>query len=356
MSSKIHITIIGILLFSFFNSFSESNDSILVSIATNKHQVDLNFEINKSTLPFFDYQDTILYLCFKHNESIITAKSFYTIEIKKRVLNQSKIRPFLSKKIELKALQNGLFCDSIAISEGILASGNYDVIVSLMNDSNVIKSQSKISFQVLRKSNHIQPSSPIEKQNFQSEEIDLSKTFVEKYTLGELRKNIAALEPLAEGGEIKVIKEIEFAEDKKALKQFFYYFWKSRNTENPESEWKNYASKLNEVAKKFGTSNQAGYKTDRGRVYLAYGPPDDEIKVVNEKDARPYEIWTYYELAGVTNERFLFYQPGLLRNEMYLLHSTVDGEIQTAQWKLFLLTDPNNNDNKLMHRVFEYFN
>ena len=55
---------------------------------------------------------------------------------------------------------------------------------------------------------------------------------------------------------------------------FFYLFWTERDALNAADRWKEYRGWLEHVDKVFSYPNTPGYRTDRGRVYLQYGPPD----------------------------------------------------------------------------------
>ena len=45
-----------------------------------------------------------------------------------------------------------------------------------------------------------------------------------------------------------------------------------------------------------------GWKTDRGMIYIIYGPPNYVDRHPSESDTPPYEIWEYYDV----NKRFTF--------------------------------------------------
>jgi hypothetical protein len=96
------------------------------------------------------------------------------------------------------------------------------------------------------------------------------------------------------------------------------------------------------VCKVFKCGKQAGYYTDRGRVYLQYGPPDSQQQVPNEPDSYPYEIWQYYRLKDPTNgqfqtnKRFVFWNKDLDGSCFRLLHSDARGEVKDARWQMRL--------------------
>jgi hypothetical protein len=94
------------------------------------------------------------------------------------------------------------------------------------------------------------------------------------------------------------------------------------NPETPDNEFKQAVEQRLAYANQFFTSSQnPGYKTDRGRIYLLYGPPTERIDKPVEATVGPYVIWTYsgqgetfafgdfrkdgsYQLIYSTDERF----------------------------------------------------
>jgi hypothetical protein len=72
-----------------------------------------------------------------------------------------------------------------------------------------------------------------------------------------------------------------------------------------------------------------GYRTDRGRVYIVYGPPDDIERHPNESDTKPYEIWTYNSIQGGVEFDFLQKVQG---SDYELVNSTVRSELHDDTW------------------------
>ena len=360
VGSKVLLYIVGIL-FSSWGLIAQTRDSIAQVMVSYEAAWDSNHEtreFNQVLHPFFDDKNPVIYYYIETalDPLRMTGKSFVFLEIKKRSNMQFKFKPVWSKLIELNEFIQGRLIDSLTLEEGQIPSGNYNLIVSLMNDSSRVLHQHKTDFQVLSPYIERNEAAPAVVERSTPELVDIEKTFVGKYKLTPLQRNIAALSPIARGGEGKVIRDAETQTDLNALKRFFYNFWYERNPSSPEQAWKEYADKLNKVSKLYGNMGVPGYTTDRGRIYLSYGEPTHIEKALNEKGALPYEVWFYQRAEnGRGNAKFLFYQPGLLGAQMFLLHSTENDEIINPQWKNYLLSDPTNSDNKLMHRVFEYF-
>jgi GWxTD domain-containing protein len=107
-------------------------------------------------------------------------------------------------------------------------------------------------------------------------------------------------------------------------KEFLNRFLESADPrpETPENEFKQAVEQRLAYANQFFTSSQnPGYKTDRGRIYMLYGPPTEMIDKPVEATVGPYVIWTYsgqgetfafgdfrkdgsYQLIYSTDERF----------------------------------------------------
>src|SRR5205085_2529937 len=91
-----------------------------------------------------------------------------------------------------------------------------------------------------------------------------------------------------------------------SMQQFFYYFWSQRDAQNPEQAWLDYKTEVNSVNAEFACRTGKGYESDRGRVYLQYGRPNEIEKNYYEGSGYPYEIWHYNATAGQTNIKFVF--------------------------------------------------
>ncbi len=91
-------------------------------------------------------------------------------------------------------------------------------------------------------------------------------------------------------------------EEKKA---FFERYWKERDPDptTAKNELKDeYFRRVNYANTHFSTMTQDGWETDRGRILIKFGFPDDIERHPFEIDSPPYEIWQYYNLR----KTFLF--------------------------------------------------
>ncbi len=86
---------------------------------------------------------------------------------------------------------------------------------------------------------------------------------------------------------------------------FFKRFWKKRDPDpsTEKNELKDeYFRRVNYANRHYSSFNQDGWLTDRGRILIKFGFPDDIERHPFELGTRPYEIWRYYALK----KTFLF--------------------------------------------------
>lgn len=138
---------------------------------------------------------------------------------------------------------------------------------------------------------------------------------------------------LATTQEVQFMRSLESMEQKK---NFLYSFLEKRKR-TPEQKvtaiWRGHLAALKYVNEHFRSVLRDGWATDRGRVFLKYGIPNDIERYPSESATIPYEIWRYNRLAAQTNVIFVFYDPDLATGEYPLLHSTKYGEIQDQRWR-----------------------
>jgi GWxTD domain-containing protein len=124
--------------------------------------------------------------------------------------------------------------------------------------------------------------------------------------------------------------------DLRMMQSFFYDFWYRRDANNPKGAWDKYHEEVKKVNANYSSHNKKGYLSERGRVYLRYGAPNQLSRMYNEPSSYPYEIWQYYTLGNQTNRKFVFYNPEIGGNDFRLLHSDARGEIFDQQWMAML--------------------
>jgi GWxTD domain-containing protein len=115
-------------------------------------------------------------------------------------------------------------------------------------------------------------------------------------------------------------------------------FWKQNEANNSGEEYefrKYYLELITYARENFSYSNRDGIDTDRGRVLLKYGRPDEiiDLSKYSKNDVDDILMWQYTKnYSGVI---FLFQRQNYV-GEYILVHSTMDGEIYSHDWVNFL--------------------
>lgn len=210
-----------------------------------------------------------------------------------------------------------------------LPSGNYNLVVELRNRENDVLESRKLFFQ--------RSNPKVKLTSSELAAISMANSFVERIeTRDTIAEYIKSVRPISSDLERNFADQQLPTSDMEILKKFFLNFWMTRNSLNPELEWSQYQLELKKVDQAFGTQVHRGYETDRGRVYLQYGPPNTRTQQPNEPSAYPYEIWHYYKIGNFSNRKFVFYNPDLVSNNYELLHSDMFGEPNNYRWQAML--------------------
>lgn len=118
-----------------------------------------------------------------------------------------------------------------------------------------------------------------------------------------------------------------------AKRKFLFEFWKRRDFEHQGDGNRFFDEVMRRVKyarENFTSILKDGVKSDRGRVLILYGFPDEINYYTNEPNLKPYITWRYYSIEnGVT---FIF---GDIEgfSEYTLLHSDKRGELHNFHWQ-----------------------
>ena len=228
---------------------------------------------------------------------------------------------FFTKRMNVKDTE--MIINTMDISH--LPSGNYYLVVEARDRNNEIIGYNQFFFQ---RSN----------LNYEIDDSTLAAIDPEKVFSGNInnidtiREYIRTLEAISSQIENEYAHSLIKSDDIKAMQQYFYSFWASRNSLSPQLEWEKYYTQVKRVNASFTAQRMKGYRTDRGIVFLKYGAPDRIVQNYNEPGAYPYEIWHYYTLANQRNKKFVFMTRDIATNDFQLIHSDAIGEINNTQW------------------------
>ncbi|NWG14541.1 MAG: GWxTD domain-containing protein, partial [Acidobacteria bacterium] len=108
-----------------------------------------------------------------------------------------------------------------------------------------------------------------------------------------------------------VFEKLRTAEEKE---QFIEQFWRRRDPDpmTPDNEFREEHYRLVQYANEQFYSGKAGWQTDRGRIYIRFGPPDSRhrygpgetyVRKPSEgggiTKTHPFEIWRYAFIEGI---------------------------------------------------------
>jgi GWxTD domain-containing protein len=94
-----------------------------------------------------------------------------------------------------------------------------------------------------------------------------------------------------------------------------------------------YLRRVNAANQRFRTMSKDGWLTDRGRVFILYGEPDEIQRFPSSEENKPYEIWRFYQVEN--GVQFVFVdRTGF--GDYALVHSTARGELRDDAWERFL--------------------
>ena len=213
-----------------------------------------------------------------------------------------------------------------------LPSGNYNLVMEIKNRDNETMLKNKFFFQ--RSNPEMDPKTNLADLIAQT---DINSTFAgDMDNRDSLKLYVACLRPIADMNERNFIDYQLKPASVEVLQNYFIEFWLKRNNVEPEELWKQYKEQVDFVDKHYRTPINHGFETDRGRVYLQYGAPNDIYVSKHEPSSYPYEIWHYYRVADENNKKFIFYNPNIAGKEYELLHSDLTGEIKTPNWERVL--------------------
>lgn len=111
----------------------------------------------------------------------------------------------------------------------------------------------------------------------------------------EYKEAVAQLEYIADPGEVKHLKKITAYEERvKAFKEF----WASRDPDpsTPVNELKaRFYHRVSVANQRFSLMGRQGWRTDRGRILIQFGEPDQVDDYPFAADRSPYQNWHYFE-------------------------------------------------------------
>ena len=212
-----------------------------------------------------------------------------------------------------------------------LPTGNYQLVIEALSKEGESTVKHKTFFYRRNSSTEVIAGSFEQRQ--------ITGTFVDRIgNLDSIYQYIDYLYPISNERE-RILQENLMAEaNEMRLKQYFLAFWMERKPLAAEETWLEYHKQVRIANKLFTSGLRKGYKSDRGRIWLMYGQPDQVDRRDMEPNMPPYIIWQYNNIATAytvpqNNKIFIFGEFEPSTREFQLIHSTAIGELQSRDWR-----------------------
>ena len=331
------------------NKNLELSDIELIESYTPATETSLMAKSGYDFLPFQDYyypqnMNKIRYYAEIYNSStVFVPKSPFAVASSIEWLETGKlIENYFRLKREITDQVNIVF-NEFDITE--LPTGHYNIVLSVRDKENK---------EIASQSIYFQRSNPGVKYNTNAlQNVVVANSFVSKLNQPDtLKEFVRMCFPISSSNERIFIRYNLATCNLSIMQQFFLDFWMQRNQVDPEGAWLKYYYTVLGVNQEFGSTNKKGYETDRGRVYLQYGSPNQRI-IEPSSGAKPYEIWQYYHYGKQTDLKFVFYTPDRSINDYQLAHSTAIGEVKNVNWQYEIGgtgNKPKDTDNQLYNK------
>lgn len=129
--------------------------------------------------------------------------------------------------------------------------------------------------------------------------VEIDRPFYLDETAWQLK--VAQLEYIATTNELNKLKKSPVEMRDSLWQAFWKQYDPTPNTDYNEKEVE-YFERIDYAEQHFSFGDK-GWRSDRGRIYVKFGPPDEIQSRPYELSTKPYEIWLYYRI----NLRFIFY-------------------------------------------------
>jgi GWxTD domain-containing protein len=205
-----------------------------------------------------------------------------------------------------------------------LKSGKYSLRLTLKDVASGIAAQSRRDFYVgasVRTSSEAQ--SPVVP----------GADAVAGLTDAEVEKEFLQVKYLASPSEMYFFDQLK---DANAKKEFLRGFWtriEAGSESRPPVNRRDYHNRIDLSNQKYSTMQKEGWRTDRGRVFILYGRPDEIERHSSEGMTKPYEIWYYYQIEN--GVQFVFVDRSGF-GDYILVHSTKRDELHDVNWNDYL--------------------
>ncbi|MBN1782954.1 GWxTD domain-containing protein [bacterium] len=213
-----------------------------------------------------------------------------------------------------------------------LVSGEYTLVMTVEDRENEDKTSVYRKFIVYRQADYEEGGALFNTRKETA--LYFPETEIDEMTEDELKKEFEYARYIATGNDKKTFKKANLEGKKEFLKRFWNAHTMASQTLNEGENYRDdYLARVEMANQMFRGTFKAGWKTDRGRILLVYGKPDDIERMTFGAGTKSHEIWHYHSLQG--GVRFIFVDKQEL-GELELVHSTARGELYDEDWERWL--------------------
>lgn len=218
-----------------------------------------------------------------------------------------------------------------------LVSGTYNLHVTVTDHEtgNAVTGDRK--FFVYRHEDFAQGSASFQKMDVKpgqgSPGLDASR--YDSMTEDELDVEFDMARYIADRDEVRTWNKLNMEGKREYIKEF----WAKRDQTagTPANEFKqDYLGRVQLANNMYRGTFTDGYKSDRGRILLTYGKPDEIEREPGSSNNREYHIWHFYSLQG--GIYFIFADKRGM-SDLELVHSTARGELYDPDWPRWVRPD-----------------
>ena len=155
--------------------------------------------------------------------------------------------------------------------------------------------------------------------------------FYDELNESEINTEFLTAKYLATKEEVSIYDGLDLQGKRVFMKSF--WFARDQDLSTLQNEFRQqYLNNLNYVNSYFG-SGKPGWKSERGRVYLLYGKPDEVERHPSTLENKGYEVWNYFQIQGGI---FFVFVDNRGFGEYIMVHSTARNELHDFDWQRWL--------------------
>ncbi|MCK9409596.1 MAG: GWxTD domain-containing protein, partial [Bacteroidetes bacterium] len=264
------------------------------------------------------HQPVLFYYLEAYNLKLKTSEYYYT----KAVITNAVGKEVISHE-KPKRRMNASSVEVGKVNVNALRTGTYTFTYSIIDstDGSIVSSSERF--------NVFNPSLPMDTL-VNPNAMNVDATEYATMSEQEVDKEFDHAKYISTRNELEQYKKLSGVE---AKRKALFEFWTKRDEDmqTPQNEKKiEYFKRIADANAQYKTGFREGWKSDRGRVYIIYGQPDEVERHANEIDVKPYEVWYYNAIQG--GVQFIFGdRTGF--SDYILLHSTHRNELRDENWR-----------------------